>query len=851
MKPNASRQRGAHAPRVPLSAPPPKARTGCAAPSVSSGAGTGDAGGALASRYTRGRVCSPKVLVAVALLCAWPAWAQLSWTNSATLSVALAGSNVLLRAEFATTNGAFNLLEADRLDRLQLPRYAHQISNQIYDLNWVPASREMRWTLTNAPAASPRYFRLLLEPVLSRGRVWVFPNGPIDYTKPVDWDHPTYVKPTEVWIDNLGEYDLEGNLIGANDGYLTGFYVETRVNSTLPLILEDVPDLTRNRQHNNDFRVAYSDTMTREELGWLSEAQSYWQINDYRNRLMNDAFIEELDLPPALEENLRVRQYRPDLYDGTPNPGLDRRPWVGSIEFGTFGDTALSLRPEFNYMTETFRSPHDLFYPEDTRLSFPFDPDPHVADFAGLMAFWILGSNQGLPPESVWAGSSTWAQNIVAALNDGLSAWVKYRYSGEPEQSKYFYFVIRRWQGQTCDGQWHSKYTPPTGWQPAPKDWIPCLKGTNVRNAMMFNEADWSKNGVLPFYSLPRDLTKYDGPVSSDLAAQYFGAIFYDIANEAGLGVHKADLLFWKTLSLIVNIENFTMRDFGSKILDATEALQGKWKDLDYTRYVADVFRSRGIPLNGEAVFTDGLPAMVGGNFGSAHPEPHPSVKNYGEYVITIGSYTPPIAGPNDYMAYQFYKHSKYGPCDRLILTDGTFDTKGTDPSWPYNGDGTFYTEFTFDALGGNDRELGNLVLLVPAKEVRWLRSLRRCEHEGKGFYGEDVKPFGFRVVHAIPNGFSFTVERRGESDAQVQYALHIVDPSVSTLGPAEYRWQMNAEIPVSGQTVEVKVEKDEPFTLVISRTRDGSTESLSFDERGNDLDRNGGQAFVRNLVQP
>jgi len=60
---------------------------------------------------------------------------------------------------------------------------------------------------------------------------------------------------------------------------------------------------------------------------------------------------------------------------------------------------------------------------------------------------------------------------------------------------------------------------------------------------------------------------------------------------------------------------------------------------------------------------------------------------------------------------------------------------------------------------------------------------LQRCEHEGQSVYGEDVKPLGFHVVHAIPNGFSFTVERRGETDAQVQYRLQIVDPSLATLG--------------------------------------------------------------------
>ena len=34
---------------------------------------------------------------------------------------------------------------------------------------------------------------------------------------------------------------------------------------------------------------------------------------------------------------------------------------------------------------------------------------------------------------------------------------------------------------------------------------------------------------------------------------QYFGAFFYDLANEAGLGVNKTDLIAWKSLSPWVN----------------------------------------------------------------------------------------------------------------------------------------------------------------------------------------------------------------------------------------------------------------------------------------------------------
>ncbi len=57
--------------------------------------------------------------------------AQLTVSNSATLTVTVSGSNLLLRADFATTNGAFTLVQGDRPESLILPRHAFQISNQI------------------------------------------------------------------------------------------------------------------------------------------------------------------------------------------------------------------------------------------------------------------------------------------------------------------------------------------------------------------------------------------------------------------------------------------------------------------------------------------------------------------------------------------------------------------------------------------------------------------------------------------------------------------------------------------------------------------------------------------------
>ena len=81
------------------------------------------------------------------------------FTNSATLAVSFDGTNVLLRAGFSATNGAYTLVQGPRPDALALPACSCQISNQILDLGWVPASGTAQWTVTNGPA-SARFFRL-------------------------------------------------------------------------------------------------------------------------------------------------------------------------------------------------------------------------------------------------------------------------------------------------------------------------------------------------------------------------------------------------------------------------------------------------------------------------------------------------------------------------------------------------------------------------------------------------------------------------------------------------------------------------------------------------------------------
>ena len=428
---------------------------------------------------------------------------------------------------------------------------------------------------------------------------------------------------------------------------------------------------------------------------------------------------------------------------------------------------------------------------------------------------------------------------MLSPVNNALSDWTAYRYAGSVEIYKQSYYAYRTWAGRLCGG---------TN--------IPCDKGNNIRNVMMFDEANTSSDGVFPF-TYPSGLVSEDGPVGKDLATLYIDGILYDIANEAGLGLHKTDLLIWKSISLISNNVAYPMRSFGATVQQAARAL---WPDPRpgraglslYEEDLNDVLTSRGIPVNGVADFRTNLPVAIGdpttldknvaNGFGSSHPDSQPNVNSYGIKNSFNNGHLQPGASSSDYVAYQFYKHSKYDPCDKLVLTDGTFNQSNGN----YNNDGTFYTEL-------DDRTLGNLVFLAPGNHIRWNRVRMRCPNEAAGFYTEDVRPFGFRVIKATPNGFSFTASALSETATNKTYQPTIVDPSVTTLGAATYVWSATnydgTATTATGSAVQYTALKDQPFTMSIARTRASKIDTLILRERGNDLDRNGGNEFVRNLV--
>jgi len=660
-----------------------------------------------------------------------------------------------------------------------------------------------------------------------------------------------------VCLENLGIYDSEtGERVAGNEGKLTGKYLETDVRSCDELFSSTCAtwsNIPVFEMPSNDFRILPSGTSVasqREAIVWASEAHIYYYITDYRNRFLTDEFIDSLSLSEQVAVNLKNRQFRPDLSAPSIPPEDHRyaKPSARVREvFFWDGYTHTSYLNRYDTALRT-RGPLEP-YASLPPLSNAFDPEAFVGDYAGLAANWIFASNQGWQDMSFW-WDGLWWNNILPALEDGLNLWTAHQISGQTEVYKYFSYAARQWNNLPEQGQCAS--TNPS----QPYYAMPCDKGQNIRNVMMFDETQTDKNGVFPF-SWPSATSAPHGPIADDQAGLFFAAVFYDIAYEAGLGAHKTSQLLWKTLSLISNTQQFTMRDFGTTVILASRELWptdqpplrtppvGGNQGL-YERDIADVLTSRGIPLYNVSNFKNNLPAAIGptrrqgvNGFGTSHPDSQPNVISYNVAFSFEDGYTHPDSSAQ-YVSYQFMRHSKYGPCDKLKVTDGTFSSNGA--IWVYNNDGTYYSEIV-------DRDLNNLVLLAPGRAINWVRERRRCANEAEGFYTEDTRPLGFRVVRAVSNGFSISVDHLSGTT----YRVHIVDPSLVRVGPATYQWFVQAsdgsEQQYAGHSAEFSVAPDEPFTLRIERTRGAQVDVLELRERANDFGRNSGQAFVVNLV--
>ena len=496
-------------------------------------------------------------------------------------------------------------MQANRPEALVLPSCSCQISNQILDLGWV-GQFQRQWTLTNGPAPATRFFRLLLEPHLTRGRALVFIGEPLDFaamralTGDITTNTPMiYRPPREVWLDHLGNYDEQGRLTNSNQGALDGKYgkITSRTFHNIFLDLFPFPSIT---SPSNDFRVDYSGAangLPRESIIWSSEAQIYHDLTEFRTRYFNDEFIDSLGLPAQTVQNLKHLQYRPDLMMSEPTEF--HKPEI-QIQESVDVEGGIRLHPERNFMESVARS-RVAGVPEVAGLgplSLFYDRGVMVGDYAGLMIFWLLGSNRGFPSDAFFNSGQGWKSNVLPAVNDGISAWTAFWLTGDPEVYRYADYAYRVGDRRPCGG---------TG--------VPCDKGRKLRNVMMYDEAV-GPNGVFPFQG-PADLNSSDGPLSADWACLYVAAIFYDIAFEAGLGFDKANRLFWKSISLINDSTNLPMKDFGGKILESArffwpDPRPGRAGKSYYEEDIADVLNSRGLPTGAATDFRTQLPPAIG-----------------------------------------------------------------------------------------------------------------------------------------------------------------------------------------------------------------------------------------------
>jgi hypothetical protein len=83
-------------------------------------------------------------------------YGQIGFTNSASLSLRLQGTNVALGYSMTTTQGWVTLLSADRIESLAT-------NSQFVDAAPVPVSRQGQFLLPLASGASARFYKLLLE----------------------------------------------------------------------------------------------------------------------------------------------------------------------------------------------------------------------------------------------------------------------------------------------------------------------------------------------------------------------------------------------------------------------------------------------------------------------------------------------------------------------------------------------------------------------------------------------------------------------------------------------------------------------------------------------------------------
>ena len=246
-----------------------------------------------------------------------------TFTNSATLNATLSGTNLVITYSLMNTQGWVTLFQAGSVQDLATRA-------QPFDLAPAPGSGQGQFTVPINLAAPSQFYRLLLEQWPSRGKVLIFTNGSYNFAAMaasaaggiITTSTPViYNTPQLAWVDNLGAYDSNGIWTGSNSNHLIGKYGDTEIMSADEYAISDPnwPNIPELLGVNNDFSVDYSgqgSAPNREAILWSSEAQFYYNINDYRSRILNNQFIDSLGLSGSNKSNLKDHQFRPDLSMG-------------------------------------------------------------------------------------------------------------------------------------------------------------------------------------------------------------------------------------------------------------------------------------------------------------------------------------------------------------------------------------------------------------------------------------------------------------------------------------------------------------------------------------------------------
>lgn len=682
----------------------------------------------------------------------------------------------------------------------------------------------------------------------SRGTALVFLGDPLIEIEPGIYD---YRNLSRVCLDDIGVFSstdgsyLSDNYDAVEDSYvLKGRYTDVIEGYFSPIFARW--DGGAENEFEADFMNPTGEPT--EALIQNSAANLYYHVTNFRNNFFNAQFIEDLDLDPQIEANLLYAQHRVGGFNGLPS---DESLFIYDMREGTgFGGVAIDPLQNAIFMSaRTLRFGQEGTFP----VSGAFDPGLIVGEYAGLMAFWVSSFNDLWPGDSFC--QSDYPTNMTSCLNDAAEYLTAAYYLQDSHVHRTNGFTAREWDERSCDDP--DNISSP-----------PCDRGIIIDHSMLYSEAEISagETEFYPFdYPVPGALQGGNSP-TTERPSIFIAGVFYDLAMEAGLGWRKSYLLFWKTMSMLIQAGDTTMSEYGEAIVVAAQTLWPNGPGLGlYDDVIKESLNSRGILIDGATSLLDRLPPAIGvgqtlpstGSFGFGSRIPDRQLPydlpayGYGSRKTFAVTYTAQDSD-YEYMAYTTYKHSRYGECDRLDFTDGTW---GEEPEnfGDYLEDGTYFERLT-------EKQLGNRTLLIPGNSVNYQLYRKRCSSEEEGMFAIDVSMFGFRVIQEMKNGFSYTVTRVSEDSDSIRYRFDTVDPSVTMIGtsgrtgPAEYRWTFSDPIRGSyvtdelGASIEVDVLKDNPVTIQVERlrgTEPTSENTLIKTDSGNRLDRDEGRAFV------